>query len=262
MPRYEAFDWYGDDVRYYDLIFDEDTPQQVAFLDDVMARYGDGGPGRRVLEPACGSGRLVAAMASRGWEVAGFDLSDPSLEYARRRVREAGCDAELFNARLESFRVSSAFDLAHCLVSTFKYVDSEAGARQHLESVARALRPGGLYVLGVHLTDYSDRGCSRERWTARAPGLEVVCNIQGWPADRRRRTEQVRSRLHVKEQGCERHLETSWTFRTYGPRQLLALLRSVPAFEHVATHTFDHAIDRTTTVVGDRLDLSLVLRRR
>ena len=34
-------------------------------------------------------------------------------------------------------------------------------AQSHLERVARALRPGGIYVLGLHVVDYEVRGCIR-----------------------------------------------------------------------------------------------------
>ena len=53
---------------------------------------------------------------------------------------------------MSAFETPGTFDLAHCLVSTFKYLLTEAAARAHLRSVARALRPGGVYALGFHLS--------------------------------------------------------------------------------------------------------------
>jgi SAM-dependent methyltransferase len=260
MPRYEPIDWY-DEALCYDIIFNADTSEEADFLEAVHARHGRTG-GRGVLEPACGTGRLVAALAERGWRVTGFDIADGSLEFARRRLRERGVHADLRHARLERFAFRQRFDLAHCLVSTFKYLLNESTAEAHLKCVAAALKPGGVYVLGLHLTDYADRGRNRERWVADRDGIEVVCNIQGWPANRRSRTERVRSRLTVREGDIVRRFETNWTFRTYSLRQLRALLGRVPQLEHVATYDFNHDIEGPVPLDGEQLDVVLVLRRR
>ena len=67
MPaaRYVELDWY-DTPRYYDLVFDADTRREADFLETMHARHARRSkPGRRVLEPACGSGRLLVEMARR-----------------------------------------------------------------------------------------------------------------------------------------------------------------------------------------------------
>lgn len=258
--RYATFDWY-EDCLYYDIVFDSDTEGEAEFLEILRDRHGRS-RGRRALEPACGSGRLVAALAEREWRVRGFDLSEGMLRFARRRLRDRGLRASLARADMSAFTTRERFDLAYCLVSTFKHLADEASARGHLECVARALAPGGVYVLGLHLTDYDDRRRQRERWVAERDGIAVTCNIQSWPPDRRRRTERVRARMIVREQGLERGLETTWSFRTYSLRQLRSLLASVPALEHVATYGFDHDADRPVDLDGRQSDVVLVLRRR
>ncbi len=257
---YSAFDWYAT-PRYYDIIFDEDTRLEATFLEYALAEYGRT-RGKRVLEPACGSGRLLVELAKRGYRVTGFDASEAMVEFSRERLRAAGQKGRLACERMESFEPRGPYDLAHCLVSTFKYLLTERDARAHLERVAAALAPGGVYVLGVHLTDYSDAGKSRERWVGRRGKTQVTCNIQGWPADRRRRLEHVRSRLVVEERGGVRRYETEWEFRTYDAAQLRRLLRSVPALEHVATYDFSYEPNAARELNDDQLDCVLVLRRR
>jgi SAM-dependent methyltransferase len=268
MPTHAAIDWY-DTPRYYDAVFSTDDDAEARFLEALWRRHGLGPRSRArpaALEPACGSGRLLLALADRGFDVTGFDASEPMLDYARERLAGAGRRARLLRARLEDFDVAEIgrerFDLAHCLVNTFKYLLDETSAREHLGRVARALRPGGLYAVGINLTDYRDRRCNHERWVVRRRGLAVVCNIRGWPADRGTRHEQVRSRLRVVERGEERRTETRWTFRTYDLRQFRSLVASVPRLEHVATYGFDYDLDAPVDPEGDRLDLVLVLRKR
>ena len=262
MTRFEELDWY-ETPRWYDLVFDEGTEAEADFLEEAWELYGES-PGTRVLEPACGSGRLVAELARRGWRVTGFDASAAMLDHARDQLTAEGLEAHLSRARLEDFRVRGRFDLAHCLVSTFKYILDEEGARSHLACVARALRPGGLYLLGLHLTEYGDSRLQRERWVVEEDGVKVVCNTQTWPADRRRRLERLRTRLVVTEGDRVRRTETHWQFRTYSPRQLRSLLRRVPELELVVVHDFHYDLDSTRQLEGGRgvNDAVLVLRRR
>ena len=120
-----------------------------------------------------------------------------------------------------------------------------------------------MYVLGLHLSEYDVTSCNRERWTAQRDGVSVVCNIQGWPADRKTRTERVRSRLIVNEGSHERRYETHWTFHTYDLPQLKRLTRRVrDVFNHVATYDFRYRIDKPMELDGEQLDNVLILRKR
>ncbi len=257
---YVQTDWYQDPA-YYDIIFDEDTELEGTFLEAMLDIFGQSG-GKNVLEPACGSGRLVLEMARRGYSVSGFDLSPEMLAYARQRLAQAGETAQLQEADLVEFSFRRRFDLAHCLVSTFKYLMDEDSARSHLECVAQSLRPGGLYVLGLHTTDYDYDRFTRERWVAEREGTHVVCNIQTWPAESRKRREKVRSRLVVREGGETRRLETNWWFRTYDARQLESLIASVPELEHVTTFDFTYDLSAERELDDDQQDCVLILRKR
>jgi SAM-dependent methyltransferase len=198
-------------------------------------------------------------MGKRGWRMTGFDLSEGMVAMARKRAPRA----EVRGQAMQSFRVPrGGFELAFNLLSTFKHVLSERDARAHLRLMADALRPGGLYLLGVHLSEYEDRQRRRERWEASRGRVHVVCNLQRWPADPARRRERVRSRLKVTEHGVTSGYETHFAFRTYDVDQLGALLRSEKRFAHVASYGFDHDIERPIDLWGNRLDFVLVLRRR
>ena len=260
MARYEPIDWY-DTPRWYDLVFGADTRVEADFLEAVRKRFVPGG-GRRVLEPACGTGRLMAELAGRGWRVTGFDRNPHVLDFARARLARRGLDATLFEADLADFRATGPHDLAHCLVSTFKYLRPVRAAESHLHRVARILRPGGVYVLGFHLSEYGTSRRTRERWVVTRGNTRVTCNIQIWPPDRRSRTERVRSRLIVQRPGGARRFETSWWFQTYDARQVRRLLARIPQLEHVATFDFTYAIDRPTGLSDEQLDVVLILRRR
>lgn len=265
MPT-EHRDWY-DTPLYYDIIFEDGTKAEANFMEGIFQRHAlPTGEGRRLLEPACGSGRLVLEMARRGWQVAGFDGNARMLDFARARLSDVGQEALLWEDWMQSFDlpegVAPGFDLAHCLVSTFKYLLREKDAADCLRRVAAALRPGGLFLLGLHLTDYTEGKESHERWVAGRDGVEVICNTHTWPADVKARQEELRTRLDITDHGRTHRQETRWTFRTYNAAQLKALLKKVPELELCEVHDFTYELEEPRKLDDSYADVLLTLRRR
>lgn len=264
----ESRDWY-DTPLYYDIIFDSDTEKEADFLEAMVERHGrvrKRGKALRVLEPACGSGRLVAALARRGHVVDGFDLNEHMLAYATERLAQhrPKLQATLWQNRMEDFRVPGKrrHDLAHCLVSTFKYVMEEEGAQSHLRRVADSLYQGGLYVLGLHLTDYRDLREHHERWVGEREGIHVVCNTHTAIPSQRTRTEDLRTRLRITRDGKKWTQETKWQFRTYNAAQMKRLLATAPDLELVACHDFIYDVGEERAFDDSYGDIVLVLRKR
>ncbi|QQE13302.1 class I SAM-dependent methyltransferase [Planctomycetota bacterium] len=284
MPKYQPFDWYRTPL-YYDMIFDEGTQDEADFIEAAAELYC--ATNRRdpqnlkILEPACGSSRLILELAKRGHTCTGFDLEPGMIDYSNELLKKNKLDAHLSVQDMTSFKYpkSKKFDVAHCVVSTFKYLIEEEDARTHLQLVADSLKPGGIYILGLHLTPPRQLTKLRERWTAHRDGVHVTCNIQSWPPNYRKRTEAIRSRLivtplpgstaigesnpnqKVKPTKDSQYYESSWTFRTYNLKQLKSLLTSVPDFDLLATYDFNHDITYPIKF-GSQLDNVLILQKK
>ena len=255
----------------HQLAADGDTGKEADFLEAVLKHYGPKARGAKatVLEPACGSGRLVLELARRGHQVDGFDLSRPMLRYARLRQRAlppAIRDRISFReARMQAFRPkANHYDLAHCLLSTFKYLLTEKDAAAHLRRVSRALKPGGLYVLGVHLADYRNRSRDHERWIGERDGIKVTCDTRTGPPNPRTRIEHLSNRLRVRRPGIRKTetITTRWTCRTYDAGQLGDLIASIPEFEVAGSHDFAHQLAIRRPFDDSQEDLVLVLRKQ
>jgi len=254
-------DWYAH-PEYYEAIFGTDTERELDFLLALNARHGTGGS--LWLEPACGAGRLVAEAARRKLEVVGYDVSEAMLAHARKRLTPAQRRrVRLSQARMESFHapeLAGRVDVAFNLVSTFRYLDSEAAALAHLEGTRRLLKPGGFYALGFHLTDYARDTPERERWVGHVGADTVVCNtLEGLP-DRRRRRSPMRNRLRITGPGAKDWLiETQWFFRTYDLAQARRLFRNA-GLGLTAMYTFDYRLDAPVGRGSLRLDRVFVLQ--
>ena len=53
-------------------------------------------------------------------------------------------------------------------INSFRHLPTEAAAVGHLESLAKAVRVGGIYALGLHLTPTKGEASDEESWSARA----------------------------------------------------------------------------------------------
>jgi SAM-dependent methyltransferase len=127
----------------YDVATGWKLEKELGFLEEIFARHA--GSVRRVLEPCCGTGRLLHALAHRGYRVAGYDLSAEMVAYARERLAPFG--GELWEGEMASFTPPGVFDAALNLVNSIGYLLEEADISAHLESMGGALRPGGIYVV-------------------------------------------------------------------------------------------------------------------
>jgi SAM-dependent methyltransferase len=255
--------WY-DSPLYYDMVYADYTPKETRFIEGIMKKHGPklDGP-MRVFEPACGSGRLLESLAARGHVVHGFDLNKHQVAFAKNRLKAKGLKGRVWRDRLQDFKVpkGACYDVAHCFVSTFKYIDSEAGAVSSLRRMAASLCPGGLLLLGLHLTDYKNTPPDHERWIGRKPGIRVVSDTWSAPADRKSRTEAMRTRMRITEKGKTRVEETLWDFRTYSPAELKALLAKVPSLRLVVCHDFHYDLTSTRKIDMAYSDVLLVLRK-
>jgi len=252
--------WY-DHPRYYDIAFQSETGPEAAFIEAACRKYVPF-PVRRLLEPACGTGRLVAELAARGYRVTGFDLSEPSLEYLRRRLKRRGLRANVVRADMADFHLSRPVDAAYSTFDSFRHLLSESAARRHLECVAQSLRPGGIYLLGFHFLppDASDE-CT-ERWTERRGGTQVTVTLRVLATDRRRRVETLRVSVLARSASREVRLRDEFRFRMYTAAQFRRLLESVPSLELSDVYDFWYEIDRPLKLTNELSDAVLVLRRR
>jgi SAM-dependent methyltransferase len=111
--------------------------------------------GGRVLEVACGSGRVLVPLVRAGFEVVGVDISAHMLAITREKLAAlppgAGT-AELVQADMRTFRLPPSarpFDLAILAVKSFAYLTERTDQLRCLDRVAAHLRPGGLLAIDL-----------------------------------------------------------------------------------------------------------------
>lgn len=252
--------WY-DYPHYFDLAFRSETRLEAGFLEAAFKKYARR-PVRSLLEPACGSGRLVAEMATRGYRMSGFDLSRPMLDYAAQRLKKRGLSARLFEADMADYRLPRPVDAAFNTFNSFRHLLTEKDARRFLECTAKCVHPGGIFVLGLHLVPMDAEEGSSERWTARHGKTRLTVTLRVTAFDRRKRIEHLRVSSLVRSPGKTVRLRSEFPYRLYTAAQLKRLLASVPQWELCDVFDFWYEIDQPRKLDDEMSDTLLVLRRK
>jgi 2-polyprenyl-6-hydroxyphenyl methylase/3-demethylubiquinone-9 3-methyltransferase len=97
--------------------------------------------GKKVLDVGCGGGILAEAMAQRGAQVTGIDLSEKGLRVAELHLLESGLQIDYEKATVEEYAAQhgSKFDVVTCM-ELLEHVPEPAGM---VAACARLARPGG-----------------------------------------------------------------------------------------------------------------------
>ncbi|WP_442510599.1 class I SAM-dependent methyltransferase [Novipirellula sp. SH528] len=255
--------WY-DYPQYFDMVFRDETQAEVEFFEQAFERFRSGAPTTKLLEPGCGSGRLVAEMAARGYELTGLDLSQPMLDYLRKRLSRRKIDATLVLGDMTKMEFPEPFHAAFCTFNTFRHLLSDADAESHLRSVAENLVSGGIYILGFHCIPMDADPESTERWTASHGGTKVHVTLKVIDFNRRKRQETLRASIKAQTRSGKIHrVRSEFPLRLYTIAQAKSLFRKVEdQFELLAAYDFDYDIDEQRTMDDDLVDAVFILKRR
>jgi SAM-dependent methyltransferase len=139
-----------DDPALYDHEYRR-RRQDVSFY-RRLARELLGGPGR-ILELACGSGRVTTALLRDGHQVVGVDLSAPMLERAAARIarlgRSARARATLIEGDVRELDLGARFPLVIMAFNSFEHLYTRVEVAACLERVRAHLEEGGRFAFDV-----------------------------------------------------------------------------------------------------------------
>jgi len=143
-PVYGA-ETYGERVApVYDAWYDGVKPGMI----DVLASFAGGGP---ALELGIGSGRIALPLVQRGIEVHGIDASESMVALLRGKP-----GGERIPVRMDSFAsVDGAceYGMVYVVFNTFFALLTQGDQVRCFAGAARALRPGGCFLMEAFVPD-------------------------------------------------------------------------------------------------------------
>jgi len=246
--------------KYYDLVFASDWKAEFHFLQQCIAKHAQR-PVRRMFEPACGTGRLLIKLASAGFEVSGNDLNQRAIDFCNDRLQRHGFPATAVVGDMSAFRLPRRVDAAYNMINSFRHLQNEQLADDHLKCVERSLAKGGLYILGLHLTPTRGARVEDERWLARRGSLTVESYMWSKELDLRRRQERLGMSFDVRTPTRTRRIVDEMIYRTYTAAQMERLLKKRSALRVVATYDFLYDIEAPIDVGPESEDVVYVLEK-
>jgi SAM-dependent methyltransferase len=143
MSQFDAF------ARYYDADFGA-VEDDIPFYRELARRCG--GP---ILEPMCGSGRLLVPLARAGYRLTGVDVSSALLGLARAKLTAVGLlgQVELLEADIRQTALAGPFGLVIVALNSFMHLSTATDQLAALGRIHAALRPDGLLALDLFNPD-------------------------------------------------------------------------------------------------------------
>lgn len=157
------YDGYFED-EWLDLIALRIDPERTQRETEFIVNALGLGSGARVLDLACGHGRISLELARRGFDVVGVDLSERSIALARDAAERESLPIEFIQADMREIAFVDDFDAVFNIFTAFGYFEEEHENQRVLDAVARALKPGGAFLIDVINAPALFRRYQERRW--------------------------------------------------------------------------------------------------
>jgi len=132
-----------DDPDLYDALLPVSAAQLNYYLNVARPRAGD------VLALACGSGQLIAPVASTGVSATGLDLSSKMLLAASRRAAASGARVEFVVGDMREFDLGRRFSLIFVARNSLLHLSEQDEFAAFFSSVRRHLKPDGVLAFDI-----------------------------------------------------------------------------------------------------------------
>jgi ubiquinone/menaquinone biosynthesis C-methylase UbiE len=144
------------DINVYDAIAPFYDAEHARFNEDLdmYQNYAElcGG---RILELACGSGRVLLPLAQAGYELTGVDSSEAMLQLARQTLTDAGViqHCTLVRQDIRKLQLEQKFRLGFIALGSFAHLTLRQEQREALTAARAHLSRGATFILDISNAD-------------------------------------------------------------------------------------------------------------
>lgn len=124
----------------------EQTAKDMAFIVKSLNLK----KGAKILDLGCGHGRHAIALTELGYNVTGLDYSHDFIELARKEAKAKGVPAQFVQQDMRKMTYEAEFDVVINFFSSFGYFANDEDNQLILRKVAKALKPGGIFLIDLN----------------------------------------------------------------------------------------------------------------
>ncbi|AYF92678.1 class I SAM-dependent DNA methyltransferase [Apilactobacillus bombintestini] len=139
---------YQEFAKFYDELFDETMYDGwLSFVKDNV-NVND-----KMMDMACGTGRLLELLLENNYQVSGMDLSEDMLTLADERIRNNDNNAELIQGDMTDLSDFPSYDAISCFDDSLCYLPDITTLEITFKNVYEHLNEGGKFLFDV-ITPY------------------------------------------------------------------------------------------------------------
>jgi len=140
----------ADAMRPYDKfaeVFDKITPDEfyaeyANFIMEILKEMNY--KPKKILDLACGTGRLAKIFIDEGYDIEGLDISEKMLEIAKKR------GLKVYQSNMVDFNLGQKYDLVICTYDSLNYVLQEDSLQKCFNSISKHLNQDGVFIFDMN----------------------------------------------------------------------------------------------------------------
>jgi len=251
-----------DHPEYCEMAFSfRNIPQEANFFDECIKRHSRI-PVRRVLELGAGTAPHLEEWAKRKIDYTGIDTNMNMLRYARKKAAKLPVEARFIRADMRAFSLDAKVDFAYIMLGSL-YAQTTEDLGSHFDSVAHALRPGGLYFLDWCVNfEWAGRSGSEQSWKIKKGPVKVEATFRMQPMDRAAQTVRNTLTISVEHSGKVRTLRSNDVVRTVFPQEFILLAERARRFEFLGWWNNWNLDEPISTATRIRRPIVLLRKRK
>lgn len=143
MSSYHKF------AQYYDILTSNiDYQKHADYYDNMISQYM---PDKGILlDLACGTGSLSEAMAKRGYDVIGVDLSEEMLSIALNKKFDSGLPIQYLCQDMCKLDMYGTIDVTICALDSLNHLPDINSVKRAIERVSLFSNPNGIFVFDIN----------------------------------------------------------------------------------------------------------------
>lgn len=128
-----------------------DVDKKFANDDELELYIKEFSKADRILEPMCGSGRLLIPLVKNGYNVEGIDNSKDMLDSCKKRSQDVGITPVLYHTTFEDFKDDGKYDGIIIPLGSFQLFYPRSKAYEALEKMNKLLVPEGKLIFDLFI---------------------------------------------------------------------------------------------------------------
>ncbi len=128
-------------AKVYDLIYEKYKDDIDFYREEALKTNG------KVLEIACGTGRIYLEMLKDGVDAYGIDISENMLKVLKMKAKKSGLEPKVRKADMRTFKLKDKFPLIIIPFRSFLHNLTIEDQIKTLKNIKNHLAPNGKFIL-------------------------------------------------------------------------------------------------------------------